>query len=270
MSTFKQTLISNVAKQLGNNTTNYINDFIDDNEITDKISKQVAEEPPITLGAMDYVALRPLANKYKYRSHYKNMTEGLLRDGEPLAKVPKMIGIPNTVFNMWRKLVPEFEEAVQRGLQPTTYLVEHALLKLALGYTVTETTSEDKIYAGDAITVTKTVTKEIAPNLGAIQTVLFNRRGDKWKLRPEVKDLETKLEALLKKFNGVVEAIPQSDLNRIDKKANKIAAEESNWNKKEREPVRQIVEDELDPDFVPVEEPIDTTENEIEGEVINE
>lgn len=61
---------------------------------------------------------------------------------------------------------------------------EQSLMKLAAGYTVTETTK--RISNGRVLTETKT--KQIPPNQKAIEYFLNNRAADKWRSNPDGED----------------------------------------------------------------------------------
>lgn len=93
------------------------------------------------------------------------------------------------------------------GCEVIDYEVENALAKRALGYKYTERTFE-RVWneqVGKYIKVnTKSVTKEVAPDVGAICFWLKNRRPKNWKDRPEQQiDTETlaKVDAILEALN---------------------------------------------------------------------
>ena len=74
--------------------------------------------------------------------------------------------------------------------------VEQSLMKLATGYTVTETTK--RISNGRVFTETKT--KQVPPNQKAIEYFLNNRAADKWSSSPgsDDNDALSKLDEILK------------------------------------------------------------------------
>ena len=74
--------------------------------------------------------------------------------------------------------------------------VEQSLMKLATGYTVTETTK--RISNGRVFTETKT--KQVPPNQKAIEYFLNNRAANKWSNSPDGDDNEalSKLDEILK------------------------------------------------------------------------
>ena len=104
------------------------------------------------------------------------------RDGYTYADVAQRIGISNKQLTTWRKEFPEIHKALAKGREIVDYQVENALLKSALGYKTKEVTIITVLKNGKMVETTKqTVTKEIAPNISACQTWLYNRLPDKWK-----------------------------------------------------------------------------------------
>lgn len=104
------------------------------------------------------------------------------RDGYTYADVAQRIGISNAQLTKWRKEFPEIHKALAKGREIVDYQVENALLKSALGYKTKEVTIITVLKNGKMVETTKqTVTKEIAPNISACQTWLYNRLPDKWK-----------------------------------------------------------------------------------------
>ena len=104
------------------------------------------------------------------------------RDGYTYADVAQRIGISNNQLTTWRKEFPEIHKALAKGREIVDYQVENALLKSALGYKTKEVTIITVLKNGKMVETTKQiVTKEIAPNISACQTWLYNRLPDKWK-----------------------------------------------------------------------------------------
>ena len=104
------------------------------------------------------------------------------RDGYTYADVAQRIGISNAQLTKWRNAYPEFRDALKKGREIVDYQVENALLKSALGYKTKEVTIITVLKNGKMVETTKqTVTKEVAPNISACQTWLYNRLPDKWK-----------------------------------------------------------------------------------------
>jgi len=93
----------------------------------------------------------------------------------------------------WRKLYPDFSEAIKRGRDRFDALgVErNALLKRALGYDYVETTKEARpvkdvvkgkvVITGYEMVVTKEVVKHVPPDPTSCMFWLQNRHKDRWK-----------------------------------------------------------------------------------------
>ena len=109
-----------------------------------------------------------------------------------LGDIAAKIGIAPKTLVEWRKKYPEIDKAISEGKEVVDYKVENALLKVALGYTTTETKTiispPDK-NGNRRIRVEKTE-KEIAPNPTAIMCWLNNRKPEQWKRNRDI--LQTK------------------------------------------------------------------------------
>lgn len=103
------------------------------------------------------------------------------RDGLTDKQIADNMGITDSTLYDWKKRFPEISEALKKGKEIVDYEVENALLKRALGYSYDEVTKE---YG----TVTKIVTKQVAPDVGAAMAWLKNRKPDKWRDKPQEKD----------------------------------------------------------------------------------
>lgn len=109
-----------------------------------------------------------------------------------LGDIANKIGISSKTLIDWRKKYPEIDKAISEGKEVVDYKVENALLKVALGYTTTETKTvispPDK-NGNRKIRVEKTE-KEIVPNPTAIMCWLNNRKPEQWKRNRDI--LQTK------------------------------------------------------------------------------
>ena len=109
-----------------------------------------------------------------------------------LGDIANKIGISSKTLIDWRKKYHEIDKAISEGKEVVDYKVENALLKVALGYTTTETKTiispPDKD-GNRRIRVEKTE-KEIAPNPTAIMCWLNNRKPEQWKRNRDI--LQTK------------------------------------------------------------------------------
>lgn len=71
------------------------------------------------------------------------LLEGWARNGLTDAQIANNIGIAPSTLCDWKKKSPEFSSALKKGKEVVDIEVENALLKRALGYTIT--ISEEKI-----------------------------------------------------------------------------------------------------------------------------
>ncbi|MGN1020329.1 MAG: helix-turn-helix domain-containing protein [Aristaeellaceae bacterium] len=110
------------------------------------------------------------------------------RDGLTLEQIAEKCGCTRETLRQWRNTYPAISAALKRNADIVDAEVENALLRRALGYQVTETTRELKPdpESGEArLTVTREVTKHVAPDTTAQIFWLKNRRPDRWRNRPE-------------------------------------------------------------------------------------
>lgn len=117
---------------------------------------------------------------------------GMRRDGYTIRDVCKVIGISQTTLRKWREESEEFDAAIREGKQVLDYKVEDALIKSALGYSTKEVKVTEIFRYGKLVERQKEVyTHEVAPNVQAIQTYLYNRLPEKWKKnRDQLVELE--------------------------------------------------------------------------------
>lgn len=110
------------------------------------------------------------------------LLEGWARDGLTDEQIAKNIGIATSTFYEWKKKQIEFSEALKKGKEVIDFEVENALLKRALGYTITiEEEKLDKY--GDVHTLKKDV--HIPGDATAQIFWLKNRKPNNWKDRVE-------------------------------------------------------------------------------------
>lgn len=107
------------------------------------------------------------------------------------------MGISSTTFYRWQQDHGQFREALKKGKAPVDTQVENALLKRALGYSYTETTTDFELIDTGAvdddgkpimekkIKNIRSVKKEVAPDVGAAAFWLKNRRPDRWREKRE-------------------------------------------------------------------------------------
>ena len=132
----------------------------------------------------------PIGRKGKYEEWLTPdgllRVQGWARDGLTDEQIASNMGVGTSAFYEWQSKFPEFAEAIKKGKAPVDIQVENALLKRAMGYTVTETVKE--VYRegdtknGKVISShIREITKEIPPDVGAIIFWLKNRRPGRWR-----------------------------------------------------------------------------------------
>ena len=108
--------------------------------------------------------------------------EGLARDGLTDKQIAENIGVAYSTFRDWIKRFPALSAPLKRGKEVIDRQVENALLKRALGYEYVETTKE---LTDLGLTVTKQVTKQVAPDTTAQIFWLKNRKPKEWRDKKE-------------------------------------------------------------------------------------
>lgn len=122
--------------------------------------------------------------------------EGWARDGLTDKQIAHNMGIAVSTLYEWKKLYPEFSEALKRGKEVIDRQVENALLKLALGYEYEETKI---VVEPDGKKRAEKTKKHVSPNATAIIFWLKNRKPDEWMdnrvaaMRLELEKLEFEL-----------------------------------------------------------------------------
>ncbi len=127
----------------------------------------------------------------KYHQEWSDklvLIEGWARDGLNDEQIAHNMQIGLSTLYDWKKKFSEFSEALKRSKEVVDLEVENALLKRALGYNYTETTSErramyndDKEVVGYEMVVTKKVSKEVHPDVTAQIFWLKNRKPEQWR-----------------------------------------------------------------------------------------
>ena len=92
----------------------------------------------------------------------------------------KTLDIEKRTWDKWKKEDKEFSSLLKNGKEFADKDVEASLWKRANGYQYQEVTRET---VGNVLVITKVVTKEVVPDVGAIAFWLKNRQPDKWKER---------------------------------------------------------------------------------------
>ena len=110
------------------------------------------------------------------------LLEGWARDGLTDEQIAKNIGINRTTLYDWKKKEVNIADALKKGKEVIDFEVENALLKKALGYTIT--IKEEKLDKDGCVhTLEKDV--HIPPDTTAQIFWLKNRKPNNWKDRIE-------------------------------------------------------------------------------------
>lgn len=126
------------------------------------------------------------------------LLEGWARDGLTDEQIAKNIGINRTTLYDWKKKKVNIADALKRGKEVIDFEVENALLKKALGYTIT--IKEEKLDRdGFVHTLEKDV--HIPPDTTAQIFWLKNRQVKKWRDKVEIADNDA-----IKKLDELLEA----------------------------------------------------------------
>lgn len=111
----------------------------------------------------------------------QTLITGMVREGMRAADIAKRIGITPSRFSQWMAKYEEIDKAVREGSELNDYRVENALLKSALGYKAKNVTITSTYRYGKLVETTRTEEEvDVAPNINAQKTWLFNRRPSQW------------------------------------------------------------------------------------------
>lgn len=94
--------------------------------------------------------------------------------GLPRHEIARNLGATKETFNLWCRTYPEFAAALDEGTILGDIEIVEALRKRALGYTV----KRKEVKGGNVV---REWTEDVAPDVSAIQTWLFNRQPDIWR-----------------------------------------------------------------------------------------
>ena len=115
------------------------------------------------------------------------LIECLARDNFSKKEIAARFGIPECHLLLLSKRHPELRDALRNGKEIVDYKVENSLLKSALGYKTKEVKIVTTIRKGTVVeTLKESQTRDVAPNISAIQMWLHNRLPQKWRKNPEL------------------------------------------------------------------------------------
>lgn len=131
--------------------------------------------------------------------------EGWRRDGLDFDQIAKNMGISRSTLSLWREKFKDISDALKKGSEVSTYEVENALYKSALGHYV----EEIDVIENEDNQGRKTVTKHkrrryIPPSITAQIFILKNRRTDVWRDKQIIENTASQ-----DKLNALIEAIKE-------------------------------------------------------------
>lgn len=131
--------------------------------------------------------------------------EGWRRDGLDYDQIAHNMGIRRSTLCVWREKYKGISDALKRGSEVSTYEVENALYKSAIGHYVEEV----EIVETESEKNGKTVTKQkhrryIPPSTTAQIFILKNRRADVWRDKQIIENTASQ-----DKLNALIEAIKE-------------------------------------------------------------
>lgn len=119
------------------------------------------------------------------------LVQGWRRDGLSDEQIANNIGIGRSTLYQWRKDHQDFSDAYKKGTEVSTYEVENALYKSAIGHYVEEVEIVESTTPMGVNTTKKKHRRYIAPNTAAQIFILKNRRPDWWKDKREFEATES-------------------------------------------------------------------------------
>lgn len=126
----------------------------------------------------------PKAGKYEYWLKPENLVriEGWRRDGLTLDQIAHNMHVCFHTLKTWQERYEPITKALKTGAEASTYEVENAMYKSAIGYDVTEVEKTETVYPDGTSTIqTRQRRRHIPPSIAAQIFILKNRRPDWWK-----------------------------------------------------------------------------------------
>ena len=142
------------------------------------------------------------------------LLEGWARDGLTDEQIAKNIGINRTTLYDWKKKEVNIADALKKGKEVIDFEVENALLKKALGYTIT--IKEEKLDRDGCVhTLEKDV--HIPPDTTAQIFWLKNRKKEQWREKVEVVKTDEDLQNINKNISNIANLLNNPKPNRSEK-----------------------------------------------------
>lgn len=141
------------------------------------------------------------------------LLEGWARDGLTDEQIAKNIGINRTTLYDWKKKEVNIADALKKGKEVIDFEVENALLKKALGYTIT--LNKQKVTKdGDVVDITEEV--HVPPDTTAQIFWLKNRKKEQWREKVEVVKTDEDLQNINKNISNIADLLNNPKPNRSE------------------------------------------------------
>jgi hypothetical protein len=142
------------------------------------------------------------------------LLEGWARDGLTDEQIAKNIGISRASLYEWKKKEVDIFDALKKGKEVIDFEVENALLKKALGYTIT--LNKQKVTKnGDVVDITEEV--HVPPDTTAQIFWLKNRKKEQWREKVEVVKTDEDLQNINKNISNIANLLNNPKSNRSEK-----------------------------------------------------
>lgn len=141
------------------------------------------------------------------------LLESWARDGLTDEQIAKNIGINRTTLYDWKKKEVNIADALKKGKEVIDFEVENALLKKALGYTIT--LNKQKVTKdGDVVDITEEV--HVPPDTTAQIFWLKNRKKEQWREKVEVVKTDEDLQNINKNISNIANLLNNPKPNRSE------------------------------------------------------
>ena len=154
--------------------------------------------------------------KYRQWLQSDNLTvlRGWARDGLTDVQIAHNMGINVATLYDWKNKYSDIDEALKKGKEVVDIEVENALLKRALGCTITEEHVRKVTKDGVTTVTSEKTTREVPPDTVAQIFWLKNRRPDKWRDKPREDETSEAMKAMLESIAEMTKIVDRPAPNR--------------------------------------------------------
>ena len=142
------------------------------------------------------------------------LIQGMARDGLTQQQIANNLGISIDTLIENKKKYSEFNDALKKGKEIIDFEVENALLKRALGYTIT--INEDKLDKDGCV---HTLKKEVHIPADTTAQIFWlkNRKKEQWREKVEVVKTDEDLQNINKNISNIANLLNNPKPNRSGK-----------------------------------------------------